>query len=261
VLSLKHGNSFKPSCFDCFICSKYYTGIFSPESSGSFYIRLFSYIYIASFAPASSVVQSRQLMRPLSAALASREVLHLSPGCNISIVLTSGPFLPSGRNSIFRANTPLLYSAFYYGSFSPGRNTSIAFTSSPLLPSGRDSIFRADTLLLYSTLYYSPFSPGRNTSVALASGPLLLSGYNSILQANTLLLYSAFYYCSFFSGRDLSAVLASCPFSWVASILLLLVTNLFLRAAPYYNLVLQLLLVVIVIPAVRTYPTSTKRLK
>jgi hypothetical protein len=37
---------------------------------------LFSYIYIASFAPASSVVQSRQLMLPLSAALASREVLQ-----------------------------------------------------------------------------------------------------------------------------------------------------------------------------------------
>jgi fusarinine C synthase len=77
VLSLKHRNSFKPSCFDCFICSKYYTGIFLPESSGSFYIRLFSHIYIASFAPASSVVQSRQLMLPLSAALASREVLQL----------------------------------------------------------------------------------------------------------------------------------------------------------------------------------------
>jgi hypothetical protein len=76
MLSLKHRNSFKPSCFDCFICSKYCTGIFSPESSGSFYIRLFSYIYIASFAPASSVVQSRQLMLPLSAALASREVLQ-----------------------------------------------------------------------------------------------------------------------------------------------------------------------------------------
>jgi hypothetical protein len=76
VLSLKHRNSFKPSCFDCFIYSKYYTGIFSPESSGSFYIRSFSHIYIASFAPASSVVQSRQLMRPLSAALASREVLQ-----------------------------------------------------------------------------------------------------------------------------------------------------------------------------------------
>jgi hypothetical protein len=76
MLSLKYRNSFKPSCFDCFICSKYYTGIFSPESSGSFYIRSFSYIYITSFAPASSVVQSRQLMLPLSAALASREVLH-----------------------------------------------------------------------------------------------------------------------------------------------------------------------------------------
>jgi hypothetical protein len=76
VLSLKHRNSFKPSCFDCFIYSKYCTGIFSPESSGSFYIRSFSHIYIASFAPASSVVQSRQLMRPLSAALASREVLQ-----------------------------------------------------------------------------------------------------------------------------------------------------------------------------------------
>jgi hypothetical protein len=79
VLSLKHKNSFKPSCFDCFICSKYCTGIFSPESSGSFYIRSFSYIYIASFAPASSVVQSRQLMLPLSAALVSREVLQRDP--------------------------------------------------------------------------------------------------------------------------------------------------------------------------------------
>jgi Transposase len=84
ALSLKHGNSFKPSCFDCFICSKYCTGIFSPESSGSFYIRSFSHIYIASFAPASSVVQSRQLMLPLSAALASREVLQGQLGIKAS---------------------------------------------------------------------------------------------------------------------------------------------------------------------------------
>jgi hypothetical protein len=90
VLSLKYRNSFKPSCFDCFIYSKYCTSIFSPESSGSFYIRSFSYIYIASFAPASSVVQSRQLMLPLSAALASREVLHIifiPSSINISRIL------------------------------------------------------------------------------------------------------------------------------------------------------------------------------
>jgi hypothetical protein len=76
TLSLKYKNSFKSSCFDCFIYSKYYTGIFLPESSGNFYIRSFSYIYIVSFAPASSIVQSRQLMLLLSVALASREVLQ-----------------------------------------------------------------------------------------------------------------------------------------------------------------------------------------
>jgi hypothetical protein len=80
MLFLKYKNSFKSSYFDYFIYSKYCTGIFSPENSGNFHIRSFSYIYITSFAPvSSSVVQSSLFMRPLSAALASREVLHLGP--------------------------------------------------------------------------------------------------------------------------------------------------------------------------------------
>jgi hypothetical protein len=158
-------------------------------------------------------------------------------------------------------NTPLLYSALYYGPLSPGRDTSAALASGPFLPLGYNSIFRANTPLLHSAFYCYPFSSGRNTSAAPTSGPLLPSGCNFIFRANTLLLYSAFYYCPFSSGCDPLVVLASCPFSRATSILLLSVINLSLRASPYYSLILQLLLAAITIPAVRTYPTSAKRLK
>jgi hypothetical protein len=113
---------------------------------------------------------------------------------------------------------------------------------------------------LYSIPYYY-FSLGHDISVVLTSRPFLLSGYNSIFQANTLLLYSVLYYYPFSSGYDPLVILASYPFSRVASVFLLLVINLFLQATPYYNLVFQLLLAAIIILAVRTYPTSTKRLK
>jgi hypothetical protein len=164
------------------------------------------------------------------------------------------------RNSdlIFRANTPLLYSALYHRSLFLGRDTSIVLASSPLLFSGRDFIFQANTLLLYSALYYCFFFSGRNTSIILASSPFLPSGYN---RANTLLLYSVFYYCFFSSGYDPLVIFINCSFSRVASIFLFLVANLSLRAVPYYSLVFQPLLVIIVIPAVRIYPTSIKRLK
>jgi hypothetical protein len=113
----------------------------------------------------------------------------------------------------------------------------VALASSPLLPSGRNSILRAYTLLLYPVFYYCSFSSGRNTSVVLTSGPFLPSGYNSIFRANTPLLHSTFYYCSFSSGRNLLVILASYFFSWVASILLPSITNLFFWAAFYYSLV------------------------
>jgi hypothetical protein len=126
---------------------------------------------------------------------------------------------------------------------------------------GRDSIFRANIPLLYSAFYYRPFSLGHNISVVFASGSFLPSGYNSIFQANTLLLYSAFYYYSFSSGRDPLVVLTSCSFSRVTSVFLFLVVNLFFRVVSYCGLVFQLLLAAIIILAVRIYPTSTKRLK
>jgi hypothetical protein len=182
-------------------------------------------------------------------------------GRNISVVLTSGPFLLSGRDFIFRVNTPLLYSALYYCFLSPGRDTSVALASGPFLPSGRDFIFRANTLLLYSVLYYCLFSLGRDISTAPASGPLLPSGCDFIFRANTPLLYSAFYYCPFSSGYSPLVILASRFFSRVASILLFLVANLSFRAAFYCGLVFQLLLVTITILVVRTYPASAKRLK
>jgi hypothetical protein len=126
---------------------------------------------------------------------------------------------------------------------------------------GRDFIFRANIFLLYSAFYYCPPFLGRDISVVLASSPLLPSGYDFIFRANTSLLYSVLYYYPFFSGRDLLVALASRLLSRVTSVLLLLVANLFLRAAFYYGLVFQPLLVAIVIPAVRIYFTSTKRLK
>jgi hypothetical protein len=89
----------------------------------------------------------------------------------------------------------------------------------------------------------------------------LPSGRGFIFRANTFLLYSALYYCPFSSGCDPSVVFASYFLSRAASILLLLVTNLFLWVAFYYSLVFQLLLAAIIILAVRIYPTSTKRLK
>jgi hypothetical protein len=65
----------------------------------------------------------------------------------------------------------------------------------------------------------------------------------------------------FSSGRDPLVVLASRLFSRATSVLLPSVTNLSLRAAPYYNLAFQLLLAAIAILAIRIYPTSAKYLK
>jgi hypothetical protein len=128
--------------------------------------------------------------------------------------------------------------SLYYYSFSSGRDTSVTLASSPFLLSGRDLIFQANTPLLYSVLYYRPFSLGRNTSVALVSSLFLPSGYNSTFRANTFLLYSTLYHRPFSSGRNPLVILASCPLSRAASILLLLVTNLSFRVTPYYGLVL-----------------------
>jgi hypothetical protein len=118
-----------------------------------------------------------------------------------------------------------------------------------------------NTPLLHSALYHRPLSSGRDTSAALASGPLLPSGHDSILRANTPLLYSALYHRPLSSGRDPLVVLASRPFSRATSVLLLSVANLSLRAALYCSLALQPLLAAIAVLAVRTYPTSAKRLK
>jgi hypothetical protein len=126
---------------------------------------------------------------------------------------------------------------------------------------GRNFIFQANTPLLYSAFYYYPISSGRDTLIVLTSSSFLFSGRNSIFRANTPLLHSAFYYRPFFSGRNPLVILASRPPSRATSVLLLLVTNLSLWAAFYYGLALQLLLAAIAIPTVCIYPTSAKRLK
>jgi hypothetical protein len=75
------------------------------------------------------------------------------------------------------------------------------------------------------------------------------------------LYYILIFITVLFLGRDLLVVFASRPPFWATSILLLLVANLSLRVAPYYGLVFQLLLAVIVVLGVRIYPTSAKYLK
>jgi hypothetical protein len=78
-----------------------------------------------------------------------------SPSCNISVVLTSGPFLPSGRDSIFRANTPLLYFDFYYCPFSSGRDPLAVLVSCSLSRVASIFLFLVTNLSLWAAPYYS----------------------------------------------------------------------------------------------------------
>jgi hypothetical protein len=100
-------------------------------------------------------------------------LLFFFSGRDPLIVLTSHPFLSSGRDFILRANIILLYSAFYYYTLFSGYNFLVVLTSYLFLFLGRDFIFWANTLLLYSAFYYYSFSLGRNLSIILTSRPFL----------------------------------------------------------------------------------------